>query len=119
MVALFQPHLYSRTRDFAWQFAEVLSEADVTVLTEIYPAREAPLPGVTSALIADRLRALSGEDAVLEVAKDEAAAELPAHLRAGDVVLSMGAGDIGRTARELVRRLGGSPRAGGQVVAKQ
>jgi len=119
VVALFQPHLYSRTRDFAEQFAKTLSEADVTVLTEIYPAREASIPGVTSGLIADHLRALAGEDAVLEMAKDEAAAELPAHLRAGDVVLSMGAGDIGRTARELVRRLGGSPRAGEQVVAKQ
>jgi len=119
VVALFQPHLYSRTRDFAEQFSKALREADLTVLTEIYAAREAPLPGVTSALIADRLRALSGEDAVLEVAKDEAAAELSTHVGPGDVVLSMGAGDIGRTARELVRRLGGSPRAGEQVVAKQ
>ncbi len=119
LVALFQPHLYSRTRDFAERFAEALSKADVMVLTEIYAAREAPLPGVTSALIADRLRGLRGEDAVLEVAKDEAAAELAAHVRPGDVVLSMGAGDIGRIARELVRRLGGSARAGEQVVAKQ
>ena len=119
LVALFQPHLYSRTRDFAERFAEALSKADVMVLTEIYAAREAPLPGVTSALIADRLRGLRGEDAVLEVAKDEAAAELAAHVRPGDVVLSMGAGDIGGIARELVRRLGGSARAGEQVVAKQ
>ena len=119
LVALFQPHLYSRTRDFAERFAEALSKADVMVLTEIYAAREAPLPGVTSALIADPLRGLRGEDAVLEVAKDEAAAELAAHVRPGDVVLSMGAGDIGGIARELVRRLGGSARAGEQVVAKQ
>ncbi len=119
LVALFQPHLYSRTRDFAERFAEALSKADVTVLTEIYAAREAPLPGVTSALIADRLRGLRGEDAVLEAAKDEAVAELAAHVRPGDVVLSMGAGDIGGIARELVRRLGGSARAGEQVVAKQ
>ncbi|HUU53367.1 MAG TPA: UDP-N-acetylmuramate--L-alanine ligase [Armatimonadota bacterium] len=119
IVALFQPHLYSRTRDFAGQFAEALREADLTVLTEIYAAREAPLPGVTSGLIADRLRPLVGEDGVLEVAKEEVAAELPAQLRSGDVVLSMGAGDIGRTARELVRRLGGSLRIDQQVVAKQ
>ncbi len=119
IVALFQPHLYSRTRDFARQFAESLSEADLIVLTEIYPAREAPLSGVTSALIADHLRALGGEDAVLEVAKDDVAAEVPPHVRPGDVVLSMGAGDIGRRARELARRLGGSPRADRQAVGKQ
>ena len=119
VVAVFQPHLYSRTRDFAEQFGEALGEADVTVLTEIYPAREDPVEGVTSALIADRVRSLGGEDAVLELAKDDTAAELPARLRPGDVVLLMGAGDIGRVARDLVRRLGGSPRAGEQVVAKQ
>jgi UDP-N-acetylmuramate--alanine ligase len=119
LVALFQPHLYSRTRDFAEQFAEALRAADFTVLTEIYAAREAPIPGVTSGLIADHLRALAGEDAVLEMAKHDAAAMLPARLRPGDVVLSMGAGDVGEVARELAQRLGGTPRADQQVAAKQ
>lgn len=119
LVALFQPHLYSRTLDFAEQFAEALSEADLVVLTEIYPAREGPIPGVTSALIADHVRALAGEDAVLEMAKQEVATKLPLHLRSGDVVLTMGAGDIGRFARELVQRLGGGTGAGKQVAAKQ
>ena len=52
---VFQPHLYSRTRDFAPEFAEALSNADEVVLTEIYPARELPIPGVTSRIILDRL----------------------------------------------------------------
>jgi UDP-N-acetylmuramate--alanine ligase len=119
VVALFQPHLYSRTRDFAGQFAEALSHADLPILTEIYPAREAPIPGVTSSLIADRIRRLSGEEAVLEMRKDKLTAELPAHIRPGDVVLSMGAGDIGRTARALACFLGVSPCRGEGVVAKQ
>lgn len=56
ITALFQPHLYTRTRDFYREFAEALSLADEVILTEIYPAREAPIPGVTSQLIYDNLR---------------------------------------------------------------
>ena len=55
LMVVFQPHLYSRTRDFAPEFAEALSLADRTILTEIYPAREEPILGVTSAIIADRM----------------------------------------------------------------
>jgi UDP-N-acetylmuramate--alanine ligase len=119
IVALFQPHLYSRTRDFAEAFAEALRAADLTVLTEIYPAREAPIPGVNAGLIADHLRGLAGEDAVIEMAKDEVAGKLPAALRAGDVVLCMGAGDIGRAARDLVRGLGACSSRDHQVMTKQ
>ncbi len=119
IVALFQPHLYSRTRDFAERFSQALSKADLSVLTAIYPAREEPIPGVTSALIADRLRELAGEDAVLEMAKQQLATELPAHVRPGDVILSMGAGDIGREVRILARSLGASLGSDEEVVAKQ
>jgi UDP-N-acetylmuramate--alanine ligase len=119
LVAVFQPHLYSRTRDFAEGFAEALREADLAVLAEIYPAREAPIPGVDSGLIADHLRGLAGEDAVIEMAKEQVAIRLPAFLHSGDVVLCMGAGDIGRAARDLVRRLGACPAGEHQVLAKQ
>lgn len=119
LVAAFQPHLYSRTRDFAEGFAEAMREADLAVLVEIYPAREAPIPGVNSGLIADHLRRLAGEDAVIEMAKDEIVARLPAFLQSGDVVLFMGAGDIGRVARDLVCRLGECPAGERQVLAKQ
>jgi UDP-N-acetylmuramate--alanine ligase len=119
LVAVFQPHLYSRTRDFAEQFAQALSGADLSVLTPIYPAREQAIPGVTSSLIADGLRESSGEDAVLEMEKERLTTELPAHVRPGDVILSMGAGDIGREARALAYRLGGTPTPDQEVVAKQ
>lgn len=125
IVAVFQPHLYSRTRDFAEGFAEALRAADMTVLTEVYPAREAPIPGVDSGLIADHLRELTvaesarGEDAVIEMSKHEVSAKLPPILRAGDVVLAMGAGDIGYIARELACRLGIHPACPHQAGAKQ
>ncbi|UCC67593.1 MAG: UDP-N-acetylmuramate--L-alanine ligase [Armatimonadota bacterium] len=119
IVAVFQPHLYSRTRDFAEDFACALSQADLAVLTEIYPAREAPLPGVSSSLIARHLASLAGKDGPVEMAKGELATELPAHLHPGDAVLVMGAGDIGGAARELVRRLGGEDVGRQEVVTKK
>ncbi len=120
LVAVFQPHLYSRTRDFAEGFARALSQADVVMLTDIYPAREAPLPGVTSALIAKHLPLLRGqEDALSEVAKEELLPRVVVGVRPGDVVLVMGAGDIGEMARGLLQRLGGSPAGKQEVAAKQ
>lgn len=102
IVLAFQPHLYSRTRDFAGEFAAALSGADAIYLTEIYAAREAPIPGVTADLIVSRLErgklAWRGERANL-------AATLAAEVRAGDVVITMGAGDITRTGRELLAGL--------------
>ena len=56
ITAMFQPHLYTRTRDFYKDFAEALSHFDEVILTEIYPAREQPIPGVTSQLIYDNLK---------------------------------------------------------------
>ncbi|QDG87951.1 UDP-N-acetylmuramate--L-alanine ligase [Pseudarthrobacter sp. NIBRBAC000502770] len=86
---LFQPHLFSRTREFAEQFADALNLADTALVLDIYPAREDPIPGVTSQLIADHLaaggRLTAASDAVGTLA--EAAAD-------GDVVLTVGAGDV-------------------------
>ena len=106
IVVAFQPHLYSRTRDFAPEFARALSAADVVYLTEIYPAREAPIPGVTSSLIAD---AFGADKARLAWRGERAAVAdaIAASCRAGDVVITMGAGDITRTGGELVERLNG------------
>jgi UDP-N-acetylmuramate--alanine ligase len=104
IVAAFQPHLFSRTRDFATEFGEALAAADAVYLLEIYPAREKPMPGVTATLIADAVTAAGG---VLRWrgARDELADALAAGVCEGDVVLTMGAGDITRTAPELLRRL--------------
>ena len=103
LVIAFQPHLYSRTRDFASEFAGALAAADAVYLTEIYAARERPIAGVTADLIAndfgDRSRlAWRGDRAALADA-------LVAGAQSGDVIITMGAGDITRTGPELLARL--------------
>ena len=95
LIALFQPHLPSRTRDFKTDFAESFAEADHVILTDIYLAREQPIEGVTGAGLAALTANRRGADHVSYVA-DKAA--LPARLaemvRPGDVLLTLGAGDI-------------------------
>ena len=100
LVAAFQPHLFSRTRDFAREFAESLCAADAIYLADIYPAREQPIDGVTSDLIAQHLRK-SGRSPDWAGAQKSLASELRPSLRPGDVVLTIGAGDITLTAAEL------------------
>jgi UDP-N-acetylmuramate--alanine ligase len=100
IVAAFQPHLYSRTRDFADDFAAALSRADVVFLTEIYASRETPIPGVTSEIVAGTLERLGCRPHWTGVRADLAEA-LAQHARPGDVILTMGAGDVTLSAYEL------------------
>jgi UDP-N-acetylmuramate--alanine ligase len=98
IVAVFQPHLYSRTRQFATDFARALLAADVAVVLPIYPARERPMNGVTSAMVVERGLAL-GHPAITEgPSVDDACAHLEAIVRPGDVLLTVGAGDVDRLA---------------------
>jgi UDP-N-acetylmuramate--alanine ligase len=106
LVVAFQPHLYSRTRDFAGAFGAALATADLLFLTDIYAAREQPIPGVTAELIADAVRTAGGTLRWRGPRTDLADA-LAAEVRDGDVVMVMGAGDITKTGRELLQRLGG------------
>ncbi|MDQ8178350.1 MAG: UDP-N-acetylmuramate--L-alanine ligase [Gemmatimonadota bacterium] len=105
IVVAFQPHLFSRTRDFAGEFGEALAAADVLCLAEVYPAREQPLPGVTSALIADTATR-AGRAPVWTGPRDAMAGALADLVREGDVVLTVGAGDVTKTGPELLARLG-------------
>jgi UDP-N-acetylmuramate--alanine ligase len=104
LLAAFQPHLFTRTRDFAAAFGAALAKADVIFLTEIYPAREQPLPGVTSELIVKALRD-AGAPLAWRGDRSKLAAALGAAVRDGDVVITLGAGDITRTGPELLARL--------------
>jgi len=104
LVAAFQPHLYTRTRDFAADFGAALAGADAIFLTDIYPAREQPIPGVSANLIADAALAAGGA-LTWHGARADLAAALAENVGAGDVVLTLGAGDITRTGRELLDRL--------------
>lgn len=110
IVAAFQPHLYSRTRDFAAEFARALAAADVALVADVYPAREAPIAGVTADLVSDAMRSL-GAPAPWRGPRAAMAGALAERVRAGDLVLTIGAGDVTRTGPELLDALGGAPRA--------
>ena len=104
IVAVFQPHRYSRTAELGNGFAHALLAADRVVLTSIYAASEAPIPGVSSRVIADQIGAAGKEVAYVERASD-----LPEHLLAtaprGALVLMLGAGDITKAAASLAKLL--------------
>jgi UDP-N-acetylmuramate--alanine ligase len=90
LTAIFQPHLFTRTRDFASGFSESLSMADEVVLLDIYPAREQPIEGVTSEMlmsnISSRMKSLQGKENILTYL----------NLNRPEVLVTLGAGDIDR-----------------------
>jgi UDP-N-acetylmuramate--alanine ligase len=102
-IVIFQPHLFSRTKDLANEFAEVLDLADEVLLLPIYPARELPVPGVTSQLISELMEnrkvALLEKDEVMEWVKSEAG-----KMRGEKVLVTAGAGDIDRLV-ELIKKI--------------
>ena len=105
IVAVFQPHLYTRTRDLASEFGEALSTADAVWLTEIFPAREDPIAGVSGSMIVSSLRKAGGPEPRYIPYLADLDADLFNEIVAGDLVLVMGAGDIEKTAHCLYRRL--------------
>ena len=107
IVAVFQPHLYSRTRIHGAALGIVLSTADLVIVTEVYPAREKPIPGVTGQLVAKAARK-AGADVAWVSERDALAAEVADLVREGDVVLTLGAGDITDLGPELLRTLTGA-----------
>ena len=104
VTVLFQPHRFSRTARFAREFADALAAADAVGLLPIYPAGEEPQEGVDSELIARILRD-KGIEQVTPVAVDQIEAWLADHVRPGDLLLTLGAGDVGRLVGSLCRSL--------------
>lgn len=100
LTAIFQPHLYTRTRDFYKDFADALSHFDEVILTEIYPAREAPIPGVTSQLIYDNLK--SGVEKSM-IQKADVLNMVKSH--DFDVLIILGAGDLDNMVPQITRIL--------------
>lgn len=102
VTAIFQPHLYSRTQDFYREFAQSLSLFDEVILTNIYPAREEPIPGVTSALIYDNLAPQVNKQMIH---RDEVLATVRAKKEQIEVLVTLGAGDIENYAAEITSLL--------------
>lgn len=94
LVAVFQPHLYSRTRDFAREFGEALAIADRVWVTDVFPAREAPIPGITGRTVVDSAAAAGAQPVTYVPQLDDLARRLGDALEEGDVVLTLGAGSI-------------------------
>ncbi|NWG01173.1 MAG: UDP-N-acetylmuramate--L-alanine ligase [Thermoanaerobaculaceae bacterium] len=94
IVAVFQPHLFTRTQRFAQEFGEALLGADVVLVVPIYPAREQPLPGVTHELVVAAARRLGHRQALVADSFEAALAALAEILRPGDLLLTLGAGNV-------------------------
>jgi UDP-N-acetylmuramate--alanine ligase len=111
LIVVFQPHLYSRTRDFAGELATALSPADFVIVMDVYAAREDPMPGVSGALISDRLAEVAhSPDHVRYVPFwSDVASRVAQIARAGDLVLTVGAGDVTMIGPEILRLLGRRP----------
>ena len=106
LLALFQPHLYSRTLHLAHGFAAALAAADGACVTEIYPAREEPLPGVSGRLVVDELaRIRPGMRLGWAPSLEDAAAVVAGWARPGDTILTLGAGDVDRAAPLILEAL--------------
>jgi UDP-N-acetylmuramate--alanine ligase len=104
LVVAFQPHLYSRTREFADGFGDALGLADEVVVMDVYGAREDPVPGVTGAMVADAVP-LPPERVLFEPSWSAAAPALAARARPGDLVMTMGAGDVSMVGPEVLEAL--------------
>ncbi|MEP6994052.1 MAG: UDP-N-acetylmuramate--L-alanine ligase [Acidobacteriota bacterium] len=104
LVALFQPHLFSRTRDFAQDFGRALAAADAAVVMDVYPSREKPMPGVTGELVAEAARRAGGR--MISYVADKAVVVecLERVLCPGDLLVTMGAGDVVKFGEEYLSR---------------
>lgn len=104
ILVVFQPHLFSRTQELGKEMGQALALADASVVLDIYPAREDPIPGVTSEIIIDAARA-AGADVTPEHSKEAVADVIAGMAKPGDLVLTMGAGDVTDLGPAILARL--------------
>jgi UDP-N-acetylmuramate--alanine ligase len=110
IVVIFQPHRYTRTRDLFVEFCHVLAEVDVLLLMNVYPAGEDVIAGADSQALIETIRANTHTRPILIKTRDELHSILPDLLEDGDILLIMGAGDIGSLGPELVAQHGNMSR---------
>jgi len=106
IIGVFQPHLYSRTKHFCDEFAAVLSQMDHAIVTDIYPSREAPIPGVDAGMVVDAAHGLEARHVELIRDREVVPSRLLEIVQAGDIVLVLGAGDINQIVEPLLHALG-------------
>jgi UDP-N-acetylmuramate--alanine ligase len=104
LVALFQPHLFSRTRDFAADFGRALTACDLALVLDVYASREQPVPGVTGELVAAAARQAGCREVIYLADRKRVVEELGRLTKPGDVLLTMGAGDVVHLGEEFLSR---------------
>ena len=105
LVAVFQPHLFSRTRDFYQEFGRSFLNSDIFICTDIYPAREEPIEGVTGKLIADAAQSFGHKNVLYVENKNDIVKTLNNLKKDGDIIVTMGAGDIWKFGEKFVEGL--------------
>ena len=105
IIAVLQPHLFSRTQAFFREFATSLQIADKVIITDIYPAREKPIPGVTAKLIYDECKNVLGEDCIYIPDLDDLGKYLDSIAKPNDMIITLGAGSIWRYSESYVTHL--------------
>ena len=101
---VFQPHRYSRTKILLFKFVHAFREADILLLTPIYPAGEASIPGIDGKLLLERVRETRGKDTYYFSSEEKILSFLEDKSREEDLIITLGAGDIGRIGREFLKR---------------
>jgi UDP-N-acetylmuramate--alanine ligase len=104
LVALFQPHLYSRTKDFWQRFGKALVGCDLAIVTDVYPSRERPIPGISGEMIAKAARDAGQANLLYVPDRKKVIDEVERSVRSGDVLLTLGAGDVVRVGEEYLKR---------------
>lgn len=112
VIAVFQPHRYSRLDSLMEEFARSFYDADTVIVTPLYPAGEDPIPGVDAEAVAGRMVQHGHRDVRLVKSLDEALETVRGIVKDGDIVLTLGAGDVGRLCRDLLESPGGGPAPG-------
>jgi len=105
IVSVFQPHRYTRTRDCMQEFATAFNDSDLVIISDIYPAGDAPIPGITGQALAEAIAA-HGHKGVRFIGElDAIADQLPKQLSPGDLLLTLGAGDISTLGKRVLEKL--------------
>jgi UDP-N-acetylmuramate--alanine ligase len=107
LFVLFQPHRYTRTRDLMKEFAASFHDADSLVLLDIYPAGEKPINGVSSGALTTRIKKRGIRDALYIKEKADAVDHIVSHIRRGDMLITLGAGDVWKLGEEILEKLRG------------